>query len=105
MVIAGEEYGKDLIILPDNIVICPWRRVSGHDLIIDDIAPVLSAGPDILVVGTGKPGMMVPSPTLCSDLKSHNINMVVLPTDQAVEHYNSLLSKNRKTSACFHLTC
>lgn len=105
MVIDGHRYGKDLIVLPDGNVIHPWWRHAGHELVVDDLKELLETSPKILVVGTGNPGMMKPHPTLCSDLQSQGVKMIVLPTEQAISEYNALLQSGEMIGACFHLTC
>ena len=59
----------------------------------------------MLVVGTGSPGMMKPDPELITGLESRGIRAVVLPTQQALDRYNSLAGGGEKAGACFHLTC
>ena len=105
MVVDGRAYTKDLMILPGGAVVHPWWRDSGHELAEGDIKPLLDASPQALVVGTGSPGMMEMAPELGSELESRGILVVVLPTGQAVDHYNSLVRSGGKVGACFHLTC
>lgn len=105
MLIDGILYEKDLMILPDATVIHPWWRKTGHELTVSDIKPLLEASPDILVIGTGSPGMMQPNSELFADLQSMDIHVTILSTDRAVEEYNFLHRQGNKVSACFHLTC
>jgi hypothetical protein len=105
MVIEGREYRKDLLILPDGRIVCPWWRISGHELAPADLREVVAAGPRLLVVGTGADGVMKPAPDLLENLEAGGIRVVLLPTGPAVERYNSLLGKEAGLAACFHLTC
>lgn len=105
MVISGKRYDKDLIILPDGTVLSHWWRKTGHALLKSDIQDVISASPDILVVGTGMPGLMKPEKTLLKELESLGIETRVMPTEAAVKEYNILRSEGRYAAGCFHLTC
>jgi len=105
MVIDGEAYCKDVIILPDGSVISPWWRQSGHKLAGEDIREILAAPPDALVIGTGNVGMMTPDPSLLVALEAKGMKVIALPTEAAVSEYNSLADKGEKVAACFHLTC
>jgi len=105
MVIDGDQYTKDLMILPDGTVVHPWWRNAGHELVASDIEALVDASPSILVVGTGSPGLMTPDPTLCTELESRGIRVMVLPTQGAVSEYNALRQRGENVAACFHLTC
>ena len=105
MVIDGEHYSQDMIILPNGTILQPWHRATGHSLSAVDIQPVLEAQPETLVVGTGASGMMHPDPSLGAVLASHGIRVILLPTEEAVERYNTLFQSGQSPAACFHLTC
>ena len=105
MVIDGNSYNKDLIILPDSTILHHWWRKSGHTLSISDIQEVIAGSPDILVVGTGMPGLMKPDKTFRSDLESLGIETRIMPTGAAVKEYNLLQKQGRQIAGCFHLTC
>jgi hypothetical protein len=105
MVIDGKRYSGDLIILPDGGVLHPWWRETGHALAMSDIEEVIAASPDILVVGTGNPGLMTTAPTLNEALRAKGIGTRIMPTDEAVKEYNALREQGRKVAGCFHLTC
>ncbi len=105
MVIDGREYTRDLMILPGGGIISPWWRRSGHVLVPADLEKMLAAKPALLVIGTGASGMMRPAPDLKADLAARGTRAVVLPTERAVDEYNSLLGRENGLAACFHLTC
>jgi len=63
IVVDGQAYTSDLIILPDRVDAGWWRK-EGHNLCVEDIEQAMSANPDVLVVGTGADGLMkVPDDT------------------------------------------
>jgi hypothetical protein len=101
--IDGRTYTSDVIIYPERVDASWWRK-EGHNLNIVDLKDVINAKPEVLVVGTGSPGLMkVPKETL-SHLESKGIEVHVSLTAKAVELFNDLQSE-RKVIAAFHLTC
>lgn len=71
---------------------------------MEDIKDVIVIEPEVIIVGTGRPGLMqVPEKTLV-ELRKLNIDTMVMPTEQACKEYNRIASK-KKTIACLHLTC
>jgi len=102
--IDGEDYVHDLLLLPPR-VISGWWRKEGHSVSVRDLAQVTAYHPEILVVGTGVPGMMrVPESTI-RDMESTGIKMEVYPTQQACSRLNNLLEKEEKVAGALHLTC
>jgi hypothetical protein len=104
MVIDGKPYSKDLIILPDRSVLHPWWRKTGHTVALSDIKDIIATSPDILIVGTGMPGLMKPESAFCRELETMGIETRIMPTGAAIKEYNALALR-RKIAACFHLTC
>ena len=103
IVINGTPYTKDVLILPDK-VLSPWWRIEGHSLSIEDLTEVISAHPEVLVIGTGAMGAMgVPEETL-DFLKSQGVEVIIKRTEAAASEFNRLSSLH-KTAAAFHLTC
>ena len=103
IVIDGREYTSDVIVYPDRVDASWWRK-EGHLLQIEDLEEVVQAQPEVLVVGTGNPGLMeVPQETR-EYLRSRGIELIVQPTPQAWQTYNRL-SSQRRTVAALHLTC
>ncbi len=105
MTVNGKEFRKDLIILPDGSVLSPWIRKSGHRLMLEDLRPVLDSDAEILVIGTGKPGLMKPHGTLVEDLQKKGITAMVMSSKKAAEKFNTLAGDSNDVAACFHLTC
>jgi len=104
IVIDGKRYTSDLIIYPDGKIVDGWWRQSGHLMTVDDIAGLIAAGPEVIVVGTGASGRMEPAPAIDTFLADKGIRLVAAPCSQALKHFNKL-SQSHKTGACFHLTC
>jgi hypothetical protein len=103
IVINGTTYTSDVIIYLDHIDPSWWRK-EGHSLHPGDLEGVMSARPDILLVGTGYSGVMrVPEETL-DHLESFGIEVRAVRTTEAVTLFNELQAQ-RKIVAALHLTC
>jgi hypothetical protein len=101
--IEGQTYRSDLIIYPDRIDSNWWRK-EGHSLHVEDLSAVVEARPRILLVGTGRWGMMrIPQETR-DFLASLDIALVAEDTGKACETFNRMASENQVVFA-LHLTC
>lgn len=103
IVVDGQTFTQDIILLPDGIQDTWWRQQS-HLLQLADIAPVLAAKPQVLIVGQGQPGKMRVDPELPGTLTSLGIELITVPTAEACRLFNSLAGK-RPVAAALHLTC
>jgi hypothetical protein len=102
--IEGKNYTTDIIIYPDGRVSDNWWRRHGHRLRLEDIENLILAKPDVIVIGTGVYGRMLPDSGLEKSVKDQGIELILAPTGDAVSRFNQLQS-SRKTGAGFHLTC
>jgi len=101
--IEGKAYRSDLIIYPDRIDDHWWRK-EGHSLKVEDLAEVVAAQPEVLVVGTGRFGMMrIPQETR-DYLSSLGIELIAEDTDRACRTLDRL-APERRVVAALHLTC
>jgi len=103
IVIDGKSYTSDVIIYPERVK-GDWWRKEGHELSTDDLEDVLDHKPDVIVVGTGNPGMMRILSETEKLIRSKRIELIVQPTKKACETYNRL-SSNQRVIAVLHLTC
>jgi len=101
--ISGKTYRSDVIVYPDHVDARWWRKRS-HNLEVDDIREIIDAHPDIIIIGTGQPGMLKVNEETMKRLKQHGIKTMVLPTEKACQAYNQMAHK-KKVIACLHLTC
>lgn len=103
MVVDGDEYTRDLILLPDRVVENWWRK-NGHRLGIEDLSEVLESRPEVLVVGTGAYGLVkVPQETRRA-VEAAGIQLRAARTGKAWRLYNEL-REQRPTAGAFHLAC
>ncbi len=103
IVIDKKEYTKDVIIFPDRIKDNWWRK-KGHELHIEDVNEIFQEALEILIVGTGKFGMVKVLPETVNRIESAKIDLIIENTENACKIYNEL-SKNKKVAAALHLTC
>jgi hypothetical protein len=103
IVIDGKTYTSDVIIYPGRID-ASWRRKEGHLLLLADVAELLRAKPDVLVIGTGYSGVMrVPRETV-GEIAGKGIEVKVERTAKAVAVYNNL-EGSKTVIAALHITC
>ncbi|MCP4229648.1 MAG: hypothetical protein GY771_05825 [bacterium] len=102
--VGGEEYRRDLIILPERII-PDWWREEGHKLSLVDLREVIEYKPEALVIGTGANGVMSVPRDVPDTLKSECIEVIMTKTGGAVTEYNRLLDEGRRVAAALHLTC
>lgn len=103
IVVDGQAYDADLILLPDRILDGWWRQ-QGHVLHAADLDAVFEADPDVLIVGQGAYGRMDVPPEAQQAVEDAAIKLIALPTPKAVERYNSL-PEGQRVAAALHLTC
>ena len=72
IVINGNRYSSDVIIYPDRVDGNWWRK-QGHQLHIEDLKGVFEERPEVLLVGTGSPGLMRVSPETEDYLEAQRI--------------------------------
>jgi hypothetical protein len=102
--IDGKTYHSDVIIT-SNKVKDNWWRKEGHNLAIADLADVLDANPEVLIIGSGYYGRMQVPEVTRDFLNEKGIQVEVVPTSVAVEKFNQLQQKCARIVAALHLTC
>jgi hypothetical protein len=104
MTVRGEVHRNDLKIIGERII-GNWWRTEGHALHEADIADIIAAPVEVLVVGSGEPGRMQVTRGAAEALQRRGIKVVTLPTRQAVDVFNTLRSQGKLVAGAFHLTC
>jgi hypothetical protein len=103
VVIDGQSYTSDIIILPHR-VLPGWWRERGHVLQLSDLEDVMEAKPAALVVGQGTFSRMRIADDAVGRLQAAGIELIALPTKEACQRYNALREKG-DVAAALHLTC
>jgi len=102
--VDGHTFNSDVIITPERVVE-NWRRKEGHCLAVADVANVVAAKPDIVVLGTGFLGRMTVSDEVRRYLEAQGIEVRAAPTRQAVRDFRQLQDQRARVVAALHLTC
>ncbi len=101
--IDGKEFTSDVIIFP-NRVKSKWYRKEGHTLHLEDIRDILEERLDVLIVGTGRCGLLSIPRDTCRELEAKGIELMAQRTGKATKTFNKLC-KEKKVVAALHLTC
>lgn len=104
IVVDGGGYTGDCLILRDTVKPDWWRK-EGHKLCIEDLEAVLSAKPEVLVVGCGAYGVMRVSDEVRQALEQEGIRLEASDTAAAVDRFNELSETGCNVAAAMHLTC
>ena len=104
IIIDGKTYTDDLIILSDGAILKPWWRKRGHQLTMDDLCAVIDSSPEVIVIGTGVSGRVIPDKNLKPDLAKLAIEFIAVPNEEAIKVFNKLAPEKR-IGGGFHLTC
>ena len=104
IIILGKQYTSDLTII--NGQVCPdWWRKSGHAVDVDDLADILNAKPDYLIIGSGSSGLMKISDQLKQQLSDYGVHVIEEPSSTAIHTFNHMYRDGKNVAAGFHLTC
>jgi hypothetical protein len=104
MIVDGTTYHQDLKIIRDEVKGNWWRK-EGHRLDLDDIQDILSAEPEVLVIGTGYAGNLRIPGSVRQTIEGHHIKFISATTADATKTFNRLLAEGRDVAGAFHLTC
>jgi polyphosphate kinase 2 (PPK2 family) len=104
IVVDGQTYESDVIILPDGIVVGDWQRKEEHVLRPKDVKSILKAAPEVVVIGQGSVKNMRVLPETQERLKANGIEVLAFKTAKACEIYKELRNQ-RKVAAVLHVTC
>jgi hypothetical protein len=106
--IDGKTFTTDVLVFPDGRVQDQWWRAQGHVLSREDLAPLIKAQAEEIIVGTGIHGRMRPVAGLETALAAQGVRLTALPNAEARQRYNQRLKQRgqgQQPAACFHLTC
>ena len=104
MMVNGERYNQDLKIIHGQVK-KNWWRGEGHRLDTNDIEDILSARPEVFVIGTGYAGNMRVPNSVRHTIEGHQIKVIAATTADATKTFNRLEAEGRDVAGAFHLTC
>ena len=92
--------GVDLVIHANGLP--ALRGSKAHFVGLAEIEPLLRERPDVLIIGTGYDNMVQVEKEI---LAMSAVQVLALPTPQAVRRYNELRSEGKRVTAIIHSTC
>jgi hypothetical protein len=108
IVIGGRKYGRDILMLPDGVI---KQRKGGfwkfgsHVFKKEEIDELIRANPEVVILGTGTNAKA----KLTSDaellIKGAKIELISLPSREAVDKLNRFVEEGKRVSALIHITC
>jgi hypothetical protein len=104
MTVQGTKYYRDLKIIHGQVKDNWWRK-EGHRLNAADISDIMSAKPDVLVIGTGYAGRMHVPESLYTIMAGEQIEIIAEKTAEATITFNRLFNQGKNVGGAFHLTC
>ena len=102
--VDGRTYTSDVIITPERVLDSWWRR-EGHRVAVADLTDIVTARPEVLVIGTGYLGRMSVSDEARQYLRAQGIELREAGTREAVREFNRLQKAQTRVVGALHLTC
>jgi len=103
IVIDGQTYNSDVTIFPDGAVE-QWQHKTEHVLRPKDVDKIISAEPEVVIIGLGSVGNLRVRPKAEKRLQQVGIEVMVYRTNKACETYKELRGQ-RRVAAILHVTC
>ncbi len=102
--ISGKNYNFDVEVRWTGEILSWWRK-EGHTVFVEDLERALKENPEIIVIGTGAYGVCEVTKDCENFLKEKGIEVIVEPTEKAIEKFNNFLKESKRVIGLFHLTC
>ena len=83
-------------------VISGWSKVDIESLTPEDLEPLFSAGPEVVVLGTG-PAHVLPPRELMFAFARRGVGLEVMDTRAAARTFNVLVGEGRQVAAVLYL--
>ena len=106
IVIGGKKYHRDVIICPDGMV---KKRKGGiwmfgsHSFKKEEVEKL--KGAEVAVIGLGTSARAHLSEAAKDYAQESNLELLLLPSYEAVSRLNQLIEQGKRAAAIFHITC
>jgi hypothetical protein len=106
IVIDGKKYRRDVIIYPDGMV---EKRKGGiwmfgsHSFKKEEVEEL--KGAEVAVIGLGTSARAHLSGAAKDYAQESNLELLLLPSYEAVSKLNQLIEQGKRAAAIFHITC
>lgn len=108
IVINGKKHKHDVLIFPDGTVLERKRgfwRLGSHSIKKEEVGELIEANPDAVVIGTGAWSRAKLDSGAESALRKAKMEMITLPSSEAVQKYNEQVREGKRVAALVHITC
>ncbi len=108
IVIDDKQYDYDVVVLPDGTVRereAAKAKFGEHAIKRSEIEELVKTNPEIMIVGTGTDGLASMSKDTQGYARKAKLNLVVLPSSEAIQKLNQLLDERKRVAALIHITC
>jgi len=93
--INGGIYTDDVLIVGNEVHSPWWRTAGGHVFATCDLEPLISAAPEVVVLGTGFFGMVLVPEDAVLALTEAGAEVVIERTGKAVKEFNRRAEQGR----------
>jgi hypothetical protein len=106
--VEGKKHRHDVVIFPSGKV---KRRKGGflmfgsHSFKLKEFEELCAENAEVIVVGTGTNGVAKVSKEVMDFLRKADIELVILPSSEAVRKFNEFVESGKKVGAIIHVTC
>ncbi len=92
--IQGQLYAPSLLILPDELI-TDWPIANIHELSCEDLSPIVTHQPDLVLLGSGST-QRFPDLAVLQPLLDAQIGFQVMHNRAACQTFNIVLAEGRK---------
>lgn len=101
-IMVGNEVWTRPIALTESGLIPDWHPAPVDRLSIDDLEPLIAAGPELIIVGTGEK-QILPNRDLMFAMARRGVGLEMMDTAAAARTFNVLLGEGRSVAAALYV--
>jgi uncharacterized protein len=102
-IVIGNDVWTTPVALSPAGVVPDWLPAPVEQLSIDDLAPVIATGAELIVIGTGSK-QILPNRDLMFAMARQGIGLEMMDTPAAARTFNVLLSEGRSVAAVLYIS-
>jgi uncharacterized protein len=102
-IVIGDQTWTEPVAVAATGVIPDWRPAPVEQLSIDDLAPVITTGVELIIVGTGRT-QVLPNRDLMFAMARRGVGLEMMDTAAAARTFNVLLSEGRSVAAVLYVS-
>jgi len=101
-ILIGNQVWSKPVALTGDHVLDDWVPAPVETLSIEDLATLVAANPDVIVIGTGS-AQVLPNRELMFAMARKGIGLEMMDTPAAARTFNVLISEGRSVAAALYL--